>query len=86
MREEESFFNYSIGDTSYSAINNGYLTHQPVFSEDLNITQEVRDICRGNPACIYDSVVTGSTAIGLSTLGISTTNDEIIQTLGELVL
>ena len=82
MAEEESQFNYSIGSTSYLAINGDYLNYQPFFSEDLNVTQAVRDMCQGNPACIYDSVVTGSMEIGLSTLVASRANDEVIQTLG----
>ena len=80
--EEESVFNYSIGDTSYLAINDGYLQYQPLFSDDLNASQEVRDMCQGNPACIYDTVATGNMDIGLSTLRISINNDEVIQTLG----
>lgn len=82
VRQEESLFNYSIGGTSYSAINDGYLIHQPVFSDDLNITQEVRELCQESPTCIYDSVVTGSMEIGMSTLSTTTVNDQIIQTLG----
>ncbi len=83
LTEDESVFNYSIGDTSYLAINDGYLTHQPLFSEDLNVTQEVMDMCQEVPACIYDSVVTGNMEIGMSTLRTSATNDEIIRTLGK---
>lgn len=82
MSEEESLFDYNIGDTSYMAMNSGYLTHQPVFFDDLNVTQEVRDMCQENSACIYDSMVTGDIGIGISTLSISVANDEIIQTLG----
>ena len=63
-------------------INDGYMTHQPAFSDELNVTQEVRDACEGNPACIHDSVVTGNVEIGLSTLRISSANDQILQTLG----
>lgn len=83
VTEEESLFNYRIGDTSYSAVNDGYLTHTPLFYEDLNVTQEVEEMCQRNPACIYDSIVTGSTEIGLSTLDISTINEEILRTLGK---
>ncbi len=86
MIEEESLFNYSIGDTSYSAINDDYLSHQPVFSDDLSVPQAVREMCQGNPSCIYDSVVTGDMEIGLSTLGVSVTNDESIKTLGWLIM
>ena len=82
MAEEESLFNYSIGDTSYMAINNGYLTHQPVFSEDLNVTQEVRDACQDNPSCIYDAMVTGDIEIGVSAQRTSTINEGIIQIFG----
>lgn len=81
VTEDESLFNYSIGDTSYSAVN--YLGHQPVFSEDLDVTQEVADMCQGNPACIYDTVVTGNSEIGLSSLAVSSSNDEIIRTLSK---
>jgi hypothetical protein len=63
------------------AVNNDYLAHQPVFSEDLNVTQEVREMCQENAACIYDSLVTGDMDVGISTLRVSTSNDKIIQTL-----
>ena len=86
MTEEESLFNYSIGSTSYLAINDGYLTHQPEFSENLNITEEVRNMCLGDPACIYDTVVTGSMEVGLSTLNTSAANVDIIQTLGGYIV
>ena len=85
LTEDESLFNYTIGETSYLAINDGYLTHRPLFSGELNVTQVIRDMCQGNPACIYDSMVTGDMEIGLSTLDISATNDQIIQTLGQFV-
>lgn len=83
MSEEESLFNYTIGATSYSAINDGYLAHQPLFSEELNVTEEVREMCQENPSCIYDSVVTGKMEIGMSTLGVSSANDRTIQILGK---
>ena len=79
MAEEESLFNYSIGDTSYMAINNGYLTHQPVFSEDLNVTQEVRDACQDDPSCEYDAMAIGDIDIGISTLRTSAMNEDIVQ-------
>lgn len=80
--EEESLFNYTIGDTSYSAINDDYLTHQPVFFCDLNVSNEVREICQENPSCVYDFVATGSMEIGQFTLDIATANNEVIKTLG----
>lgn len=85
--ELESLFNYSIGNTSYSVINDGYLDHEPIFSSDLinDVPQQVIDTCQSNLPCIYDSTVTGSMSIGLSTLEVSMTSDDIIQTLGELV-
>ena len=86
LTEEESLFNYTIGNTSYSAINDDYLTHQPLYYDDLNITQDVRDTCQGNRECIYDSLTTRNMALGVSTLGISELNDQIIQTLGRYSL
>ena len=83
MNEDESHFNYAIGDTTYDDINDGYLDHLPVFADDLDVSDGVRDMCQGNPSCIYDTMVTGSNDIGMSTLDISTTNDEIVQILGE---
>ena len=76
-------FNYSIGETSYASINDGYMNHVPLFLEELNVTQDVIDMCQGNPSCIYDSIATGNTQIGLSTLGVSMNNDAIVMTLSK---
>ena len=86
ITENESLFDYTIGNTSYLAINDGYLTYQPEFSDNINATEDVRMMCQGNPACIYDTMVTGSTKVGLSTLRTSTSNDDVIQTLGEFIV
>ncbi len=85
VTEEESLFNYSLGDTSYSAINDGYLSYRPVFTEDLidNVTDDEIEMCHSNLECIYDYVVTSSMEIGLSTFNISMTNDDITRTLSK---
>ena len=86
VSENESLFDYSIGDTSYAAINHGYLNHTPLFTDEVigNASQEVLDMCGGNVACIYDSTVTGSLSVGQATLNTSQANQITIQILGQL--
>ena len=81
--EDESFFNYSIGDTSYAAINNGYMEHEPLFTEELNATQETMEMCQGNIPCIFDTTVTGNPDIGMSTMDVSMSNNDTIMALSE---
>ena len=83
LTEEESFFNYSIGNTSYSAINDGYMDYLPVFTEDLinSVSDNVIAICKNDLNCIYDLSLTGDRNIGLSTYNISLSNSDIIKEL-----
>lgn len=83
ITEEESLFNYSLGDTSYSAINDGYLTYRPLFTDDLNVTDDVFEMCHSNLECVYDYLVTGSMEIGQDTFNIAMDTDNIIRTLSK---
>ena len=80
MNESDSFFNYSIGNTSYSAINEGYLNHIPTFTEDIsNTSEEVLKACNNDSKCLYDYSVTGDMELGVSTLNTATKNEETVK-------
>ena len=85
LPEAESFFEYSIGNTSYSAINSGYMDHLPSFTEDIiaGISAEIIQACMNDLKCVYDYAVTGNKEVGISTLNISMNNDALSKELGE---
>ena len=83
LNETESLFNYSLDGNTYSTINNGYQTYRPLFTDDLNVTDDVIAMCRGLPECIYDYTVTGSVEIGLATVGTVMNNNDVAMTLSK---
>jgi len=85
LKESESFFNYSIDDTSYSAINDGYRSFIPNFSEDIvsGASTEIKEACMNDKQCIYDYVVTGNAEVAMSTYNISMANQDSVIELGE---
>lgn len=76
-------FDYSITNSSYSAINDGYLDHTPVFADEVQASPEVEAMCGGNAQCVYDATVTGDMAVGQATLDTSMQNDETVLILGQ---
>ena len=83
VSERESFFDYSIGNLSYAAINNGYLYNLPIFAHNISASQEVLNLCGSNQACIFDSTVTGSLTIGQATLNTFQANEQTIRIIGQ---
>ena len=43
-------------------------TFMPIFFDDLNVTEEAKELCEGNPECILDLVITGDKDIATNTL------------------
>ena len=41
---------------------------QPLFFEDLNITEAHRAVCNNNTECIYDLIASGNETLALATL------------------
>ena len=62
---EESLFVYEPG---LGTVNFSHPEHIPVFAKDQNISKEVRDVCNGNTACMYDATATNDTSVGMSTM------------------
>ncbi len=88
MEEDDSFFNYSIDGTSYSAINDGFNSYIPTFTENIitGASAVVRDACMNDQKCIFDYLVTGDEGVGVSTFNISMGNDATVMELGENVI
>ncbi len=86
LNKSDSFFNYSIDNSSYSSNNDGYLSHIPTFTEDIlaNTSDTVLQMCNNDPKCVYDFSVTGDMDVGLSTLDTAMKNDETVKLIGEL--
>ena len=65
IKPEESLFVYNpgLGPNNYS-----HPEHIPVFTDELVISDEVRQACQGNTACMFDAASTNSTMVGLSTM------------------
>ncbi|XP_033120224.1 uncharacterized protein LOC117119508 isoform X1 [Anneissia japonica] len=70
VREDESFFTYTPGNT-YSDIND--LQFVPMFTDELiseadnEFLQNVQEACGTSKECLYDALVTKNIAIGIST-------------------
>ena len=62
---DESLFVYGpgLGPNNYS-----HPEHIPVFTNELVISDEVRQACQGNTACMFDAASTNDTMVGLSTM------------------
>ena len=51
----DTLFHYTEGHTFYTYSD---LDFTPIFTSDLNITQDIRDTCNDDPECIFDLAVT----------------------------
>ena len=85
LNESESFFNYSISNSSYSTMNDGYQTYVPLFTEDVlsNTSDSILQACNNDPKCVYDYTATGNMEVGLSTLDTAVKNDDIVTQISE---
>ena len=55
----------------------------PIFFEDLNITDEVRMACEGNPACMFDLTITGNMEVAMETLNHDEEGNMTIATISK---
>jgi len=88
LNESDSFFDYSISNTSYSSINYGYKTHVPLFTEDVlsNASEAVLLACSNDSKCVYDYFATGSIEVALLTLDTAVKNREIVSLMSEFLV
>ena len=56
---------------------------QPLFFEDLNITEAHRAICNNNSECILDLIASGDESLALATLEFETETVALQEELGE---
>ena len=56
---------------------------QPLFFEDLNITEAQRAVCSNNSECILDLIASGNETLALATLEFETETMTLQEELGE---
>ena len=73
INASESLFTYLEG---LYASNFSHPEHMPIFLDEAiaNAPQDIVDICGSNQECIFDSIQTGDTSIGLTTADTNSRN------------
>ena len=85
INEDMSKFKY-FDDTDYYTYNEGWDTHTPIFSDDIDpsILDDIEEVCGGLQECIFDYAVTNNASFAAATHAVSVENEEAHSILGEL--
>ncbi len=81
ITDEESLFTYpsGLGVADFSDPN-----HEPPFSDEISVDQDIIDMCGGDSECVFDATVTGDPEIGMTTLMVDGNNTDDFAVGGKL--
>ena len=80
----DSLFEYFDGKT-YLDYNDGWDTHSPAFTDELDRPDDTETVCGDDTQCIFDYAVTGNVSFAIATHATTVNNQETQDILSKCV-